>query len=622
MLTALSVVSGLPAGPAAAQTNESPASPEQELADRYAPVVMLKEQSGPCDEEGEAFAPMSVDVVLDNDDVTLRQAGTGDPVVTRGPAAADLFGRGDGFFLDFNGLALDPGCVYEQNFDVYTEGRDSVVYAHIVQQDDQPGRLALQFWLYWYYNDWNNTHESDWEFIQIEFAASTVEEALASEPISVGYAQHEGGERAAWDDGKLERDGSHPVVYSSAGSHASYFESTVFLGRRGTEGVGCDTTIGPSVATRPLAVVLPNSVAAATDEFAWLDFNGRWGERQSGPFNGPTGPNTKEQWTAPFDWHDQLRDGSVTIPAGDEANDTVLSTFCDVVAFGSNQLRSVQQSPTQPIIVFGAAALLIRWFAGRTIWTHVPAVPLRQRRRTGQMIRGAVTSYWTSRGGVLAVAVLYVPAAIVVGIVGRYGSFIAGQSVAGVLTPVMYVTAAATIAAFWHLESSGDRNKVGVRDLLTMRLIPVVKTLAEALVIVGGLGLTVVGLPWAIRQLIRYQFIIPITVTEGLSGRAALRRSTELVSGRWWRTAITVVLFGALALAVNSTIQLTLLFVLSSLPLWFFLVIAFLAAGLVAPLLATPALLLYGDAASEAADNDANALDDEIDLVTTGAEPN
>ena len=78
----------------------------RELAERHAPIVMLKEQSGPCDTEGEAFAPTSVDLVLGNDDVLLRQAGTGDPVVRRAPTASDLFGRGDGFFLDFNGLSV------------------------------------------------------------------------------------------------------------------------------------------------------------------------------------------------------------------------------------------------------------------------------------------------------------------------------------------------------------------------------------------------------------------------------------------------------------------------------------------------------------------------------------
>ena len=405
------------ADPVRAQ-DDSVSDAARELAERFAPIVVLKEQAGPCDREGEAFAPMSVEVVLDNDDVLLRQAGTGDPVVRRAPTAADLFGRGDGFFLDFNGLALKPECVYEKDFDAYTAGTDPVVYAQVVQQPDEPDFLAVQYWLYWYYNDWNNTHESDWEFIQVLFEASTVDEALASEPVEVGYAQHEGGERADWDSDKLEREGTRPVVYSSSGSHASYFGSSVFLGRSGSEGFGCDTTVGPSVRTQPGVILLPASVDDADDEFAWLAFTGRWGERQRGPFNGPTGPNTKPQWSAPIDWQQDLRSSSVDIPGSDDGSTTILDTFCSVVGTGSNLYREAQESPSTALILIVIVVWALRAWARRTDWSSVPAVPLRQRRRTGQMIRGAFASYWTSRGAIGGIAILYLPAAIVVGVVG------------------------------------------------------------------------------------------------------------------------------------------------------------------------------------------------------------
>lgn len=570
----------------------------RELAERYAPIVVLKAQDGPCDTDGEAFAPMSVDAVLDNDDVTLRQAGEGDPVVVRGPAAADLHGRGEGFFLDFNGLALDPGCVYEQDFDSYTDGANSVVYAHVVQQADAPDRLAVQYWFYWYYNDWNNTHESDWEFIQVLFDASTIAEALDSEPVAVGYAQHEGGERAGWGDSKFEREGTHPVVYPSAGSHASYFSSSTFLGRRGTEGFGCDTTLGPSVTTRPDIVALPDA-AEADSHFAWLGFTGRWGERQSGPFNGPTGPNTKFQWDRPIDWHNELRAASVAIPGSDEGSATILDTFCNVVDFGSNQLRKLQSSPTQTIVTLGAVGLAVRAMVRRTGWSSVPAVPLRRRRRIGQMVRGAFGAYRTSPGAMAGTALAYIPAAALVGVVAATAGFTTGQAMAGFLTTIMLVIASSLIAGFWHLASHDhDRAFVGTLRLLRARLPALVPTLLRAVVIVVVLGLTVVGLPWAIRQAIRYQFVVPVVVTEDLQGAAALARSTELVKGRWWRTALTVLLFAGLAFLINSGLQLGLLILFSGAPLWAYLAISFAVLGLVVPLVATPSVLLYGDAAA------------------------
>ena len=267
---------------------------------------MVRTQTAACDEDGEPFAPMSVELILDNPQIALRQLGNGDPTVMRGPGADDLADLGAGFYLDFPGDALTPGCIYEQDHDRFNAGQPSVVYAHIVHDDEHPDVLALQYWLYWYYNDWNNKHESDWEFVQLLFPAGSVTEALATEPVSVGYAQHEGGEWADWDDAKLRREGTHPVVYSSQRSHASYFEPAVYIGRSASEGFGCDHTESPSTRIEPDVVVLPDRGRRPGDPLAWIGFEGRWGERHGGPNNGPTGPNTKPQWSDPVAWQDDL----------------------------------------------------------------------------------------------------------------------------------------------------------------------------------------------------------------------------------------------------------------------------------------------------------------------------
>ena len=47
----------------------------QELAERYAPIVVLKRQEEPCDSSGEPYGPTAVDIVLDNPEVLLRQVG-------------------------------------------------------------------------------------------------------------------------------------------------------------------------------------------------------------------------------------------------------------------------------------------------------------------------------------------------------------------------------------------------------------------------------------------------------------------------------------------------------------------------------------------------------------------
>ena len=292
--------------------------PLKELAERYAPVITLKAQEAECDSNGEQYAPMAADTVLDNPQILLRQLGNGDPVVVVGPSAADLHGLGEGFYLDFPGDALAPGCLYEKDFRRYTEERPAVVYAHVATQDDAPGQLALQYWFFYYYNNYTNLHEGDWEGIQLLFNAGTVADALTVDPVSIGYSQHFGGERADWTSDKLERRGTHPVVYPAVGSHASYFNSSLYLGRSSSEGLGCDNTEGPSVALEPDVIILPDAIDDRNDPLAWLAFEGLWGERGSGPFSGPTGPATKDRWTAPIDWHDTLHSakGATTRQSG------------------------------------------------------------------------------------------------------------------------------------------------------------------------------------------------------------------------------------------------------------------------------------------------------------------
>ena len=54
------------------------------------------------------------------------------------------------------------------------------------------------------FNDFNNTHEGDWEMIQLVFDAPDARAALAVSPVEVGFSSHEGVERAVWGDEKLE----------------------------------------------------------------------------------------------------------------------------------------------------------------------------------------------------------------------------------------------------------------------------------------------------------------------------------------------------------------------------------------------------------------------------------
>ena len=238
-------------------------TPEQELAARFAPIIILQRQNFPCDSDGEPYLPAPVDVVFADDEVVLREGSQQVPV-TSPVENADLFDLPDDFATDFPGKPRTPGCDYETHFKAVMGNRQPVVYASVVTEDEQPG-VALQYWFFYYFNDFNNLHEGDWEMIQLRFGAASVEEALGEEPTQVAFAQHSGGETADWNAPKLEREGTRPVVYASSGSHASY--SVRVCGSAGVRMARGSAVISPTatrfVSTRKCAL-FPRRSAAGT----------------------------------------------------------------------------------------------------------------------------------------------------------------------------------------------------------------------------------------------------------------------------------------------------------------------------------------------------------------------
>ncbi|MEZ5248004.1 MAG: hypothetical protein R2713_01950 [Ilumatobacteraceae bacterium] len=207
--------------PVAAQDDDEHAdrAAEHALAEAYAPVVMVRAQTERCG-DGEPFVPIAVGALWDRDDVVLRGP---DGAVVVGPDADDLAGKGDGWHLDLPGNALRPGCAYER----FADELDGVptVYARILPADG--GGLALQYWFFYVYNDWNDRHEGDWEMIQLSFDVADPGAALLTAPRVVAYAQHEGAELADWGGDTVQVvNGTHPLVFPGEGSPRRTSEPT------------------------------------------------------------------------------------------------------------------------------------------------------------------------------------------------------------------------------------------------------------------------------------------------------------------------------------------------------------------------------------------------------------
>ena len=258
----------------------------------------------------------------------------------------------------------------------------------------RPGRLALQYWLYYVFNDYIDKHESDWELIQLHFDADTVEEALQRPPVEVLYSQHEGAERAGWNDDKLEKvGGTHVVTYPGAGSRANYYRNALWLGRSADEGLGCDDSTGPSTRVRPRAVVLPTR-PEATSEHGWITFEGHWGQRERGFNDGPLGPNVKLQWVQPFTWAESVeRNRSFTVPGSAHEGLDSSDVFCSGITAASELLDGIYASKWVGFAVIGLLVALLVLALVLTRWRPAQLRPLEQRRAAGQILRVSFRVY-------------------------------------------------------------------------------------------------------------------------------------------------------------------------------------------------------------------------------------
>jgi hypothetical protein len=593
-------------------TGSALAGPEEDLAARYAPVVRLVEQLEECG-PGEPYEPSDVDAYLDEETVSLRGPWRSNDLVEIAPGADDL---GQGLYeynLDFPGDALNPGCDYERWARRITEGTEPTVYAHVVSEPGFPDRLALQFWLFYAFNDWNNLHEGDWEMVQLVFEAGTVEEALAGTPAEIGYSQHEGGERAAWDDDKLELvDGTHPVVHPAAGSHANFFDEGLHLGRSAEQGVGCDDTTGPTVELRPEVRTIPSDPATAARAFPWLAFEGRWGERQQAFYNGPTGPNLKSQWTAPITWTEGWRDRSYAVPAGGYLGTDATDFFCSAVAKGSTFLVRLANDPGTVLAILGVLAALLVYLLTRTAWTPSAPLHIARRRSWGQTLTATWRMYASRPLLFVGIGLVTIPVSIVVAllqaaILHASGIGIAtGGEAGGVrVTLALWVGTVLVLGGFALVQAATSRAMVEldagheVRPLSALRLClgrfaPLLGALAIAVAVVSLLTVSIFLAPIALWLVVRWALLVPAAELERHSAFETLRRSASLVRLQWFKVGTLVVVASALALVTGPLVG-ALLILLVDLPFAFVNVVAALLYAVAMPFIAITTTYVFFD---------------------------
>jgi hypothetical protein len=555
---------------------------EQALAERFAPVVRLVEQQEECG-PGEPYDPLDVELLLDEEPtVALRGPWNRTDLVKIAPGAEDLRNRFE-YHLDFPGDALEPGCDFEIWSRRLAEGSEPTVYAHVVAEAGKPGLLALQYWFFYAFNDFNNTHEGDWEMIQLVFEADDARLALDQEPVEVGYSSHEGAESAGWGDDKLEVvDGTHPVVYPGAGSHANKFTEALYLGSTAEAGVGCDDTRGPHREVRPVVATIPSDAAAAAASFPWLEFEGRWGELQEAFFNGPTGPSQKSQWTQPISWSEDWRDQSYAVPTGGFLGTSATDLFCTGVERGSRGLVLLLRSPGLVLLLLGTLVGLFAFVAVRARWTPVAPLRLGSRRSWGQILSASARMYVKHPRVFLGIGLLLIPIGFVIGVLqwlaleglGVLGSGtgeVAGGSallalIIGTTLALLGLGLVQAAVASALLDIDGGQRVTAVSAYASVlgRIRPLLGAIGLFVLAWVVLTATTFLIPVAIWLAVRWCLLAPSVVVDGVRAVPALRRSRALVRRRWWRTASLVGLSAAISLGLGPLLGALLIFVIDA----------------------------------------------------------
>jgi hypothetical protein len=606
---------------------------EQALAARYAPVVRLVEHTG-CP-PGKPYLPIDVNLLFDDPTVALR-GPWGNDLVKIAPSAKDLAGLFE-YHLDFPGKALDPGCSYLKWERRLVEGHSPTVYAHVATDPAHPGKLALQYWLFYVFNDWNNLHEGDWEMVQLDFDASTAAEALRRSPTQVGYSQHEGAERAAWGDHKLELlGGTHPVVHPAAGSHANFYGESLYLGSSASEGVGCDDTRGPTFDVRPAVRTIPSDPQAAAREYPWITFDGRWGELRPAFFNGPTGPNLKTQWTEPITWSEGWRDRSYAVPGGSIFGPNATDFFCGAVGRGSTAVVQLVDQPLAFTLVLAGVVLLAIYLLSRTDWHPSAPLHIARRRTWGQVLSASARMYGSRFGLFAGMGLVFVPISLLISLLqalvlhatGVFGVQTGGGNNGLLAFVVLSVGTALTLLGLGIVQAATARAMVALDVGEPVGIVRAYRLAADS--VVPLLGALVIAAP-AVSLLVSSFFLIPIGIwlagrwaliapvieLEDVRALAALRRSGRLVRGHWLKVASLIVAGGALVLVLGPLIG-ALLILATGAPFWLVNVFAGLIYAVTMPFVAITTAYVYFDVRARhelAGTRDALVLPAEITLA-------
>jgi len=306
---------------------------------------------------------------------------------------------------------------------------------------------------------------------------------------------------------------------------------------------------------------VPTEPASPEEPYAWLAYDGLWGEKEKAPNNGPTGPNTKDRWAKPITWQEELRQASVSVPAGRTLGPSVSSAFCGSVAFAAGLFTDYLAAPFPTIVFIGVVLGLVVLLVSRTRWRPAPYEPIRARRAVGQILIASARIYARRRLRFLAIGSAFIVLSAVPTALMLLLDAILPVRIDLPFNGLSTILVSATVAlVLRNLDSGRELGCLKAYRYTLRRFWSLLGAAAIAGVVQIAIAITVIGIPWAIYRFICRVFVLVEVVLNGHSARSSQGASVALVRGTWWRTAFLVGLLYLVLVAVGPVVGFVLLF--------------------------------------------------------------
>ena len=312
--------------------------------------------------------------------------------------------------------------------------REPTVYAHVAQEAAYPDRLALQYWLYYPFNDWNNLHEGDWEMIQLVFAgrqrrggARTSSRSRSATASTRAPSGRSGGTRSSSSSTGRTRSSIRPPARTRTSSRTGSSSAA-----RPRQGVGCDDTTGPSDELRPAGALDPERPGGGAGGVPLDRVRGPLGRAPAGVLQRPD----RAEPEGAVDGADhlgrglarpQLRGarGRLRLGRTRPTSSAAPSRRARTSSCGSSTTAGASPSSLVALLALSSSSLLTR-----TTWR--PSTPLRvgRRRSWGQTLTASWRLYISRPRLFLGIGLLVIPISLV--ITGLQSCSVAATSLVGI----------------------------------------------------------------------------------------------------------------------------------------------------------------------------------------------